>query len=440
MFDWAAQPFYTLVVTFLFAPYFANVFIGDPVHGQALWGYGTALAGLTVALASPVLGAIADAGGRRKRWIAAFSLIFVAGLCGLWVAEPGAEARIALVIGAFVLASISAELATVFTNAMMPSLVGSNRLGRLSGIGWAAGYAGGLASLLLAAGFVVADPGTGRTMLGWTPLIAAEPTAHMGERLIGPLSALWYLVFVLPFFLFTPDHAPGPRAGIAPVREGLRRLAETARHARRYAMVLRFLIARMFYVDGLGAIFAFGGIYGAALFDWRAVELGLFGIILTIAGAVGALIGGPLDDRFGARPVLFVALGGVILAALGIVSVDKTQVLFVVETVPRAAGAPAFASTGEQVYLALGVVMGLVAGPLQSASRSFMARLAPKDMMTEFFGLFAFSGKITAFAAPLIVATVTALTASQRIGIATILLFLIAGFALLLTVRSNDAR
>lgn len=438
LFDWAAQPTYTLILTFLFAPYFANVFVGDTVRGQALWGYMTAATGLIVALAGPVLGAIADATGRRKPWIALFSAGLIIGLAGLWLAQPGIESRLGPVIGFFMLAIVCVEFATIFTNAMMPGLVSPKRLGRLSGTGWAVGYVGGLVSLVIAAGFIVADPETGRTMLGLKSPLPLDDFAWEGERAIGPFSAAWYLLFVLPLFAFTPDLGSVSRNVTSPVRDGLRQLAETIRHARRYAGIVRFLVARMLYVDGLGAIFAFGGLYASSVFGWTTTELGLFGILLTIAGAAGAFAGGWLDDRLGSRRVIVIALAGLIAAALGIVSVSRGSVFFVVEVAPVRPGASLFAAAGEQIYLAFALVIGALGGPLQAASRTYLARSAPPHMMTEFFGLFAFSGKITAFAAPLLVGLVTAASGSQRAGIAVILLFLGGGLALMLGVEEAN--
>src|SRR6476469_10488580 len=219
LFDWATQPFYTLVVTFLFAPYFVNGFVRDPALGSTLWAYATGGAELIAALLAPILGSIADAGFPRKPWIASFSVLLVAGLCGLWLAIPGETGLAPIVLLSFALAIIGVELATVFNNAMMPSLVSHRRLGTLSGIGWATGYVGGLVSLVLVAGFIVADPDTGKTVLGLNPIMPADAATRAAERLVGPFSALWYLIFVLPLFLFTPDR-PGTRAA-APVKTGI---------------------------------------------------------------------------------------------------------------------------------------------------------------------------------------------------------------------------
>ncbi len=439
MFDWAAQPFYTLVLTFLFAPYFASTFIGDAAWGQELWGYTTAAAGLIVAIFSPVLGAIADASGKRKPWIAVSSILLIAGLCTLWLAAPGQTSLLVPVICGVIVASVAAEIATVFTNAMMPGLVPPDRLGRLSGTGWAVGYAGGLVSLVLAAGLIVADGETGKTMMGLEPILPLNSLDHEGERLIGPFSALWYAVFVLPLFMFTPDSGAGKSVngpGSA-VSRGLRQLRETLLHVRRYGNIVRFLAARMLYADGLGAIFVFGGLYAASLFGWSALELGLFGIVITVTAAIGAFIGGPLDDRFGARTVIIWGLFGLMAACAGVLSVDGTRIFYVVNVAPASAADGVFSSIGERVYLAFAAGIGLVSGPIQASSRSLLARLAPPDMVTEFFGLFAFSGKVTAFAAPLAVGIVTGLTGDQRLGIASIAIFLVLGLALLVTVKEE---
>jgi UMF1 family MFS transporter len=435
LFDWATQPFYTLVVTFLFAPYFVNGFMDDPARGSSLWAYATGIAELIAAALAPVLGAIADEGTRRKPWIVAFSVLLFAGLCGLWFAIPGEIGLAPLVLISFGLATIGAELATVFTNAMMPSLVGNRRLGTLSGVGWATGYVGGLVSLALIAGLIVADPHTGKTLLGVPPIVPLDPVTREGDRLVGPFSAVWFLVFVLPLFLFTPDRQSKPLKTDA-VRAGLSQLIRSVRDlVRHHFENAKFLLARMLYADGLGAVFAFGGIYAGTVFGWGATELGLFGIILTITGTFGAALGGLLDDRKGSKVVIAATLLLFIMSSIGVLSVDHDHVLFVLPVEPKAPGSAPFSSVGEQVYLAFAMLIGIASGPIQSSSRTLLARMCPPDKVTEFFGFFSFSGKITAFAAPLAIGAITHATGSQRVGIAMSLVFLIAGLLLLLRVK-----
>jgi UMF1 family MFS transporter len=434
MFDWAAQPHFTLITTFVFAPYFAARVAETPVAGQALWGYATGAAGLAIAVFSPILGAVADAGGRRKPWVAVFSFLLIIGAASLWFAAPGVPAAVTIALVGFAVATIGAEFATVFTNAMMSDLVDESRLGRLSGTGWAIGYAGGLLSLVLVLGFLVANPESGRTLLGIAPVLGLDPATFEGDRASGPFTALWYAVFVLPLFLFTPDNERRLRLRLAS-RVGIGKLRKTLLSLRRHSNVALYLLSHMIYADGLVALFAFGGIYAAGTFGWVSFELGLFGILLTITGTVGALIGGRLDDRYGPKPVIAGALLLLILASVAILSIDPTHVGFIVEVAPAAEGDGLFASTGEKVYLALGALIGALAGPLQSASRSLMARIAPAGRATEFFGLYALSGRVTSFAGPLAVGALTAVSASQRIGISVLVVFFAVGGGLLVGVR-----
>jgi len=437
LFDWATQPFYTLVVTFLFAPYFVNGFMDDPARGSSLWAEAIGIAELIAAALAPVLGAIADAGTPRKPWIAAFSVLLFVGLCGLWFAIPGEIELAPRVLFSFGLATIGAELATVFTNAMMPSLIGNDRLGTLSGLGWATGYVGGLVSLALIAGLVVADPHTGKTLLGLLPVLPLDTATREGDRLVGPFSAVWFLVFVLPLFLFTPDR-PGKPLKTGAVTAGLSQLVRSVKElVRHHVEIAKFLLARMLYADGLGAVFAFGGIYAGTVFGWGAAELGRFGVILTITGTLGAALGGLLDDREGSKAVIVGTLLLFIAASIGVLSVDHDHVLFVVPVEPKALGSAPFSSVGEQIYLAFAMLIGIASGPIQSSSRTLLARMCPEDKVTEFFGFFSFSGKITAFAAPLAIGAVTHVTGSPRIGIAMSLVFLIAGLLLLLRVKSD---
>ncbi len=411
LFDWSTQPFYTLITTFLFAPYFASVVVGNAVHGQSLWGLGQGAAGAAVAVLSPVLGAVADSMGRRKPWIGGFAAVAVAAMALLWTARPGVVVPV-LVLAA--IATIAVEFATVFNNAMMPGLVPRGRLGRLSGFGWSLGYLGGLVALALMLGLFT---------LPEVPAFGLSKAAHEPERLVGPFSGLWLAVFILPLFFWTPDAPPRLTLGPA-IRAGLSNLAATLGHLGRHRVIARYLLARMLYYDGLTAVFSFGGIYAAGLFHWSQTELGLFGIVIVVFAMIGAFAGGRLDDRLGSKVTVLLSLAGLIVGLVGILAIPA-----IAEASPRL-----FASTPEKAMVGFAALIGLFAGPAQAASRTLMARLAPPDLMTEFFGLYALSGKATAFVAPLAVSAATAALASQRAGLAVLIVFLVAGGALLIRV------
>jgi MFS transporter, UMF1 family len=432
-FDWAAQPYFTLITTFVFAPYFASAVAADPAEGQSLWGFATAGAGLLIAVLSPVLGAIADAAGRRKPWIAGFGVLLVVGSSLMWIGRPGDPTVIPPLLLAYGIATVGVEFATVFNNAMMPSLVPPERIGRLSGTGWATGYIGGIISLVLVLGFLAASPETGRTLLGLKPLFGLDPATHEGDRITGPLTAVWFIVFVLPMFLFTPDYKAKLSIREA-LHKGLRNLRESLRELPHAPSVGAFLIANMIYTDGLVSLFAFGGIYAAGTFGWHTIQIGVFGILLAIAGTLGAWLGGKLDDRFGPKHVITVCLIVLLIAIAAILLVDRDSVLFVPVTPPVAGGA-LFAAPAERAYLILGGFIGMVAGPLQAASRTLLIRLAPQDRVAQYFGLFALTGKVTSFLGPLLVGAVTALTMNQKAGMATLVVFFVAGLLLLLRVR-----
>lgn len=434
-FDWAAQPYFTLITTFVFAPYFAAHVAPDAASGQALWGFATAAAGIVIALLSPVFGAIADATGRRKPWIAAFGAMLVVGSCLMWIGRPGAPELIVPLLAAYVLATIGVEFATVFNNAMMPTLVPPERIGRLSGTGWATGYIGGIVSLILVLGFLAANPDSGRTLFGLQPLFGLDPVTHEGDRISGPLTGLWFIVFVLPMFLFTPDYPARHRLGAA-MREGLGQLQVTLRSLPQQRDIALFLIANMIYTDGLVSLFAFGGIYAAGTFGWNTIQIGTFGIILAAAGTLGGWLGGKLDDRLGPKRVIAGSMTLLLLAIIAILLVSRDSILFIPVT-PAMPGGPLFASLPERAYLLLGCIIGACGAPLQAASRSLLIRMVPRDQVAQYFGLFALTGKVTSFIGPLLIGTVTALTASQKAGMAVLVLFFAAGLLLLARVNAH---
>ena len=434
-FDWAAQPYFTLITTFVFAPYFAAHVAPDAASGQALWGFATAAAGIVIALLSPVFGAIADATGRRKPWIAAFGAMLVVGSCLMWIGRPGAPELIVPLLAAYVLATIGVEFATVFNNAMMPTLVPPERIGRLSGTGWATGYIGGIVSLILVLGFLATNPDSGRTLFGLQPLFGLDPVTHEGDRISGPLTGLWFIVFVLPMFLFTPDYPARHRLGAA-MREGLGQLQATLRSLPQQRDIALFLIANMIYTDGLVSLFAFGGIYAAGTFGWNTIQIGTFGIILAAAGTLGGWLGGKLDDRLGPKRVIAGSMTLLLLAIIAILLVSRDSILFIPVT-PAVPGGPLFASLPERAYLLLGCIIGACGAPLQAASRSLLIRMVPQDQVAQYFGLFALTGKVTSFIGPLLIGTVTALTASQKAGMAVLVLFFAAGLLLLARVNAH---
>ncbi len=404
-YDWANSPFATLIVTFVFPAYFAQAVVGDQVRGQAEWGWAMGLAGLLIAVSSPIFGAIADATGRRKPWLLAFTLLCAAGSAGLWWVRPEL-ASLPLAVGLIVLANWGFETAGVFYNAMLPDIAEDHMLGRISGWAWGLGYVGGLAALALAlVALVLPD-------VPWFG-IPTEGAAHI--RITGPLVAIWLLVFSAPLFLWTPEGGSAAPVG-GQVRAALSSLGRSLAQVARMGPVGRFLLAHMLYADGLATLFAMGGVFVAGVYGFTLQEVMLFGILLNVTAGIGAAGFGWLDDWVGSRNTILMALAGLLVAGAGVLAVDSRTLVWL-----------------------FGGALGLFVGPAQAASRTYLARLAPPDTRTELFGLYALSGKATAFLGPWSVAMVTAATDSQRLGMTMILVFFLAGGLLLLGV-SKAAR
>lgn len=428
LFDWAAQPFFTVVTTFIFGPYVVSRMATDHAAGQAAWAYGIAAAGFVIGILSPVLGSIADQTGPRKPWIAFFAAIKVVALALLWYAEPGSS--LVAVIAVFSLASIAAEFSIVFNDSMMPRLVAKDEIGKISNIAWGLGYLGGMIFLIFVIALLSASPETGKTMLGVPPLFGLDPATGEDARITGPLAGLWYLVFILPMFLFTPDSGKGLPAGRA-VRLGLAELKATLREARRRGGIFRFLIARMIYQDGVNALLALGGTFAAAMFGWSVMELGLYGIILNVVAIAGCLAASRIDTALGSKAVVVMSLVLLSLATIGIISTGPGYTLFGLLSLPGADAGGLFGTPAEKAYIVFGLLIGIAFGPVQASSRSYLARSVAADEAGRYFGLYALAGRATSFLAPFLVATVTATSGSARLGMAVIILFLLAGLLML---------
>ena len=401
LYDWANSGFPTVITTYVFAAYFAKTVAASEVEGTSLWAYAMSVAGLAVAFASPILGAVADKAGRRKPWVGAFSVLCIAASVALWWVVPGAG-RVSFALVAVGVGYFAFETAIVFYNAMLPALAPPSLLGRISGWGWGLGYIGGLLCLALSLALVMPD----------IPPFGLDKAAFEPVRATAVLVALWFAIFALPFFFMVPD---APATGVRPlaaVRSGLRTLGRTIGHLRRHRPVAIYLVAHMIYTDGLNTLFAIGGIYVAITFNMDFDEILVFGIAMNVSAAAGAFAFGWVDDRIGPKRTILIALVSILVIGVGLV----------------------LATTKTQLW-ALAIPLGLFLGPAQSASRSLMARLAPQEMVAEYFGLYALSGKATAFLGPAVFGLVTAATASQRLGMSTILVFIAAGALLLLPVR-----
>ncbi len=398
LYDWANSAFPAVVSTFVFATYFTEHVARDVASGTAQWGVAAGVSGMLIALFSPVLGAVADAGGQRRLFLGVLTWLTVLATALLASVQPTPDhvtrAMLLVIVG-----TVAFELATVFYNAMLPDVTERANIGRVSGIGWGCGYFGGLMCLLLALWMVMADP----------PWFGMDPARAEPVRLTMVLTAAWIAVFAWPAMTFIPDR-PGRDWGIA-VRNGLWDLVLLIRRLPRERALFRFMIARLFYTDGLNTLFAFGAIYAAGKFGLPTEEVLIFGILLNITGGLGAIAFAFIEDRIGARRTVLIALAALIV--LG-------GALLVVQ--------------GKTWFWICALPLGAFMGPAQAASRSLMAHMVPAGQESSYFGLFALSGRVTAFVGPMVLAALVAMTGSQTIGMGVVLVFLTIGLSILLTV------
>lgn len=435
LFDWAAQPFFTVITTFIFGPYFISRMVldangnPDPVAGQAAWGYAIAFGGVIMAILAPVLGSIADQTGPRKPWIAGFGLLQIAGCIALWWGAPGAS--VFWILAAYTLAAVAAEFSSVFNDSMLPRIVSNAKIGEVSNTAWGLGYLGGMIVLIVVLLLLAGSPSSGLTLIGMEPLFGLDPAQGEDARVTGPLSAVWYIVFILPMFLFTPD--PGTRRALGPaIRDGLAELGETLKELRNRAGLIRFFVARMIYQDGVGALLALGGGFAAGMFGWSVTELGLYGILLNVTAIGGSIAGGKLDTARGSKWVVVLSIVILLIATLGIISTGPGYTLFGMLYFGLDDTGGLFGTGAEKAYIVFGLLIGLVFGPVQASSRAYMARSVAEHETGRYFGIYALSGRATSFLAPFLVATVTTASGSARAGMAVILVFFAVGLLILL--------
>ena len=419
LYEWAQQPYWALIATFIFTPYFAAGFVGDAARGQSLLGYAGAVSGLLIAVFSPLVGASVDARRNPRIWLVGLAIPFVLASSALWMATPGDASRILPVLICLVVAGVSAELSGSVMNALLPLVAKPGQVGRLSGTAWALAYVGALISL-----FIVLLCFS----LPQVPMLGLSKAMHEPDRIVGPLVAVWFLLFCWPLMVVAPK--PPESVGKKPLAE----LLATIRSLPGKPWMLRFLIGRMLIGDGISSFIAFGGVLAAGMFGWTTTQLGLYAIALSIAAGIGTFIGGRVDQKLGSKATVLIAASVVLFGAFGVGCVGRDSLFFVLHVAAPVPGGGLFASLPERVFLGFSLFVGLTFGPAQASLRAWMAQLAPAGESGRWFGLYALSGKATAFMAPLVIAVGTRLIGDQRIAVAVSALFMIAGAVVLARV------
>jgi UMF1 family MFS transporter len=443
MFECARIPYVLLVTIYLFAPYFTGTVVGDPVKGQIIWSAISSWGGIATALAAPFLGAIADIGGRRKPWIFVYTVLMVGAMLAMWYGVPHASTGQLIFLGAaIIVANFSYEFSSVFHNAMLPTIAPHERVGPLSGLGLSLGN---LAGIILLTFMMLAFSLPGQ--VDWSfvpahPLFGISQEAHDPERLSGPIAGIWLAIFALPLFFFTPDKPSTGVPVLTQMRQGVGRVWGTVKSLRHYRNVGMYLLARIFFNDGMGAVLLFGGIYAAGTFHWHALTMIIYGLELSVFAVLGGFFGGWLDNHLGSKRAIFVSVGGTLIFFALTLTMAPDRILWFIPYdvhAPHINSLPFFNTWPEVIFLSIvnGVAVLITAG--YANARTMMARLAPPEKMTEFFGLMSLSGTAATPFANLSVTIMTAWTMSQRGGLLAIIGFLIVGLVLMAFVKEERA-
>lgn len=396
-YDFANSAFTTLVVTFIFGEFFTRAIADEPIRGAILWTRAVNISSLIVALTTPVLGAIADNSGRKKLFLFAATTQCVIFTALLFFVGPGDAFR-ALVL--FVIANVGYETAQVFYNGFLPELSTPRDSGRISGLGQGLGYVGGLVAL-----------GIAFALVAWLP-----DEGFLNVRSTNLLVAAWYALFSLPILFLLHERAERHHAPLGKhIHEGFRRVRSTMRHLRAFREAAKLLLARLIYNDGLVTIFAFAAIYASATFGMVTEEIITLGLALNVAAGLGALAFGPVNDRIGGKKTIMITL--IVLIAASIFG--------------------AAARTRAEFWTA-GILIGLMIGPNQAASRSLLANFVPEARQGEFFGFYAFSGRLSAVAGPFVYGLILALTEDHRLAMISIIGFFLVGLIVLAFVDETE--
>ena len=399
LFDWANSPYSTVIITFIFSSYFVNTIANSKISGTSIWGWTIALSGVCIAIAGPILGYIADSSKKfAKYFITLSTLIISIGSCMLWFSKPEASFLIYTLIIIFITNSLF-ELSQVFYNAKLLEFKKNKLLGQFSGTAWACGYLGGIACLVLILSLIVLPE---KNFLN----LSKEEYEHI--RFCGVIVGLWYLLFAFPF-LINFKIKENLSKNIS-VKDFLPDFISTFKNKNNF----KFLLARMFYTDGLITLFSFGGIYASGTFEFTFSEIIYFGIAINITAAVGSFLFGFVEDKFGIKNTITISLTFLIVICITILIIES-KILF---------------------WL-LGTSIGFFIGAIQSSSRTALIFLSNGKNLNKMFGIYAVSGKITNFLGPISVAFFTVIFESQRAGMSSILIFSVIGLAILINTKFN---
>ena len=441
IFEFARNPYYNVIVISLYAPYFAKFVVGDETEGQAIVGWTIAIAGLIMAFAAPVLGSLVDTGGTRKPPV--FAALATLGVTSafLWTVEPGLPGAVPLGMALMATGYVAYSVSELFHNAMLPMAARPSSLPVVSGMGISLGNFASIVFLILLAIFITNTD---------TPLFGLDPNTGETSRVSGPLVAMWLAVFIMPFFLFMPDIKRSPERSwrgavrrsfggkggpIGLVRSAVRYVREMFRLN---PNVMRYLVGRMVFADGVAALLTLGSVYVSGVLDWDDGQLVLAGIVGGLCAVFGALFGGLMDQRIGPKRSLMFELSAIIVILTLQLSITDSALFFGLIPAGQEVwpGGP-FPRLSDLAYIGLLVPASMLLGAIITTSRYMLVHIAPPAQIGQFFGFYAMAGSVTVWIGPGLVALMTTLSGDQRIGMSGLALLFVIGLWIISGVKAD---
>ncbi len=411
LFDFANTSFSIVVVTFIFAVYFKNVIAQGKPIGDLYWSFGISISMIITAIISPILGAIADYSAGKKRFLLFFTLLCIISTALLYFTGEG-DLYIALIL--FIVANIGFESGLVFYDAFIPEITTEKNYGRVSGYGFAMGYLGSLVVLAISLPFI--------------------NNSLIKETF--PLSALFFLVFAIPIFVYLQDSRKDVEAPKSYILIGVQRVTSTIKHLKEYKNLTLFLLAFFFYIEGVNTVIFFSGNYASTTLNFTMEELIIFFLIVQSTAIIGAALFGIISDSIGQKKSIIITLIIWIFTILIAFYTSEEKNLLMDYLVKITNLSPKEVMI--KSFYFVGLLAGSVMGATQSTSRSLMSKLTPNDKKTEFFGFYSLFGKSSAVVGPLVFGYVSYITSNQRFAILSVGAFFIVGLFILKFV--NDSK
>ena len=404
-YDWANSAWSAIIITFIFSRYFVDVIAPDKDLGTLYWTWTIGISSLVAALLSPIFGSISDQSQRSKLWLILSTLIYSSIAFSFWFAVPNSMDLVLIIILLFV-GNISYEISQIFYNGQLKLITTKNNYARLSGFAWGLGYAGTVIIFIIYYGIFLLPEET---------IFALDKTTYENIRISFPITGLWILLFSLPLFISFKDPYPKMLTTKFNLKESFNQIITTFKDLQKYKNLIWFLVARLFYMDGINAIFAVAAIYATLVFGMTTTDIIMLGIGTNIAAGVGSWIFSFIENKFGSKNIIVFSLICIFIISFIILLIDQ-----------------------KNMFIILAICLSSFFGPIQSASRVYYAKTIPDEKKYEFFGFYSFSGKVTSFIGPVLFGTISYLFSSPKLGMASLLVLFAVGLFTLTKVENDN--